>query len=223
MKTRQAICALLDIDAASPKADRMALARLEQLNIRGSKCPRCNGEGATVRGRQSGIQCFPCRGNGYVDFSLSRSALKQLKALHSAGKLDSFHDLWSMQDELRSRLKAFDKTIEDSGIHKAYSAYWAGREQAGSWNFDLEAIHKQIKLARERLFHCVDVAILADQNSLERKCHLAFFRERCRVAEQVVDSLLCERDMYEAWHAKPDYKHMCLTIARKGLSGLHLT
>ncbi len=49
MKTTQAICALLDIDVAHPKAERMALARLEQLNIRGSKCPRCNGEGATVR------------------------------------------------------------------------------------------------------------------------------------------------------------------------------
>lgn len=214
MKTIQAICALLDIDAAHPKAETIALKRLEQLDIRGDKCPRCLGEGATHRGKQTGIQCFPCRGHGYVGFSLSRSALKQLKSLHKDGRLDDFHALWASQAEIREKLKLFDQTIEQSGVQKSYSAFWAERESAGSWNRDLQIIHHQIQLTRKDLINCLAIEDLINQSPRSRKRLIAFFDEKYRIASQALDSLLCEVDMYQAWHSKPDFKSLCVAITR---------
>lgn len=222
MKTIQAICALLDIDMAHPKAETIALRRLEQLAIHGDKCPRCDGEGATFRGKQNGIQCFPCRGAGYVGFSLSRSALKQLKAANAGGQLEGFRDLWTVQADITRQLKDFDQMIDQAGVHKAYSGFWAERERDGDWNHDMQAIHQQIKLVRDQLFTTVNVDDLVNQSPKTRKRLTSFFNERHRIACQNIDSLLCEVDMYKAWHAKPDFKAMCLSMARNGTADVVL-
>ncbi|MCP4528654.1 MAG: hypothetical protein GY833_22470 [Aestuariibacter sp.] len=222
MKTIQAICALLDIDNEHPKAKATALKRLEQLSIHGDKCPRCNGEGATFRGKQTGIQCYPCKGQGYVGFSLSRSALKQLKAAHTEGKLDDYHELWAIQADIKSKLKAFDDTMKASGIQKAYSAYWAEREQGGSWNRDMQAIHKQMELVRAQLFQSLDVEELLGHSVRTRRRLAEFFNKQYKIADQALDSLVCEMEMYQAWHSKPDYKSMCIALVRNGTQSLGL-
>ncbi|MDK1290085.1 hypothetical protein [Pseudoalteromonas umbrosa] len=214
MKVVQAICTLLDIDVTHQQAKDLAIKRLKQLNINGEKCIRCDGLGVTHNRDNKGIPCYPCGGSGYIGYGLTRIALKTLKFMHRDGQLDRYRAVWQNQAHLQSLCQSFDDKVHASNIVGIYSPFWAAKEVAGGWNHDLQLIHREMKKARRDLMKELDPALLKDLSLSEQATRMAHCQQQYTQSMHILEALLCEVDLYCAWHAKPDFKALCFSLVR---------